>query len=312
MSFVEILASHPWLFIGISVAVGLLVGSFLNVVIHRMPIMLDRALRQECADMAVADAAIARGEKPPAILQEAKKEPPYNLVVPRSACPKCKAPITAVQNIPVVSWLVLKGKCAHCQAPISKRYPLIELFTGVVSGLVAWRFGFGTLAIAGLFFTWALIALTAIDLDTFFLPDQITLPLVWLGLLLSTTYPVWAPGADPVTPVTSIFGAAAGYLFLWSLSWLYYFVRDRHGMGYGDFKLFAAFGAWFGYKMLLPIILCASFVGAIIGIWVLRRQRKGIDTEIPFGPYLAVAGWLFMLVGHDVVARYMAYAMPPR
>jgi leader peptidase (prepilin peptidase)/N-methyltransferase len=306
------LAESPALFITVCVMFGLLVGSFLNVVIHRMPIMIERQQRRDCADLARADEMLARGETPPPILEDTDKQPAYNLVVPRSACPHCKAPITALQNIPVVSWLVLKGRCANCKAPISKRYPLVELFTGIASGIIAWRFGFGVLALAGLFFTWSLIALTMIDLDSFYLPDQITLPLVWAGMLLSTTHPVWASGAAPVTPVDSILGATFGYLSLWSLFWIYMFVRKREGMGYGDFKLLAAFGAWFGWQMLLPIVLFASLVGSVFGIYILYRQRKGLETHIPFGPYLAVAGWLFLLVGHDVVARYMILAFPAR
>ena len=299
-----ILAAQPALFIGLCVALGLMIGSFLNVVVYRMPIMMDRAIRKECADLAVSDAYVARGEKPPPIIEETEKKPTFNILVPRSACPKCQAPITALQNIPVVSWLALKGKCAHCKTPISKRYPLVELFTGIASGLVAWRFGFGMLALAGLFFTWSLIALTLIDLDAFLLPDQITLPLVWAGLLLSTTNPVWYPEADPVTPIASIFGAAIGYLSLWSIYWIYKLLRDREGFGYGDFKLLAAFGAFFGWKMLLPIILVSSLVGSVIGIFVLYRQRRGFDVHIPFGPYLAIAGWLFLLVGHQAIDYY--------
>jgi leader peptidase (prepilin peptidase)/N-methyltransferase len=245
-------------------------------------------------------AAEASASEPPL---ESPAKPLFNLVVPRSACPKCKAPITAVQNIPVVSWLVLGGKCANCKAPISVRYPLIELFSGVASGLIAWHFGYGLAAMAGILFTWTLIALTFIDLDTFLLPDQLTLPLVWAGLLLSIWHPVWAPGAAPVTPVDSILGAAAGYLSLWSVFWLFLLIRKKEGMGYGDFKLFAAFGAWFGWQMLLPIILFASLLGSVVGIWLIFRQRKGIDTHIPFGPYLAVGGWLALLFGQSVISR---------
>jgi len=291
MEFFDTLATSPALFIACCVALGLLVGSFLNVVIYRLPIILENGWRAECRDLA--------GEPP---VESAK----FNLVVPRSACPGCKAPITAVQNIPVVSWLVLRGKCANCKTPISARYPLVELLTGIASGLVAWRFGYGMLALAGLWFTWALIALTFIDLDTHLLPDNLTYPLLWLGLLLATTNPVWAPGASPVTPSDSILGAVAGYLSLWSLYWLFLLIMKKEGMGYGDFKLFAAFGAWFGWKMLLPIILFASCVGSVIGLFILYRQRKGIDTHIPFGPYLAMAGWLFLLVGHQAVDRYLA------
>jgi leader peptidase (prepilin peptidase) / N-methyltransferase len=298
MELLDTLAASPALFIGSCVALGLLVGSFLNVVIYRLPVMMDQELRAECAELAAQDAGKAGAE-----VAEQPTKPTFNLVVPRSACPKCRAPITAIQNIPVVSWLALRGKCASCKTPISARYPTIELLTGVTSGVVAWYFGFGLTAMAGIFFTWMLIALTFIDLDTFLLPDQITLPLVWAGLLLSLWQPVWAPGAAPVTPVDSIIGAAAGYLSLWSVFWLFLLIRKKEGMGYGDFKLFAAFGAWFGWKILLPIILFASLFGSVIGIWVMYRQRKGMETQIPFGPYLAGGGWLALFFGNAVIAR---------
>jgi leader peptidase (prepilin peptidase)/N-methyltransferase len=350
MDFLDLLAAHPPLFIGSCAVLGLLIGSFLNVVIYRLPVMIDNIVLSDAEEIAAMRAApepkpasepapaaqtappaepammmeapattpdasvvqetVAESSDPPAAPEAAPPppKPAFNLVVPRSACPNCKAPITAVQNIPVVSWLVLGGKCANCRTPISARYPLVELLTGVTTGLVAWHFGFGSLALAGIFFTWILIALTFIDLDTTLLPDQLTYPLQWLGLLLSLTHPVWAPGASPVTPFDSIIGAVIGYLSLWSLNWIFKLIRKEDGMGYGDFKLFAAFGAWFGFKMLLPIILFASLVGSVVGLWVLWRQRKGLETKIPFGPYLAGAGWLFLLVGHDVVERYFAIA----
>src|SRR6185436_11188338 len=191
--FLAILAAQPALFIGICVALGLMIGSFLNVVIHRVPIMMDNELRADCAELAGTQA-------PP--------QPKFNVIIPRSACPKCKAPITALQNIPVVSWLVLRGKCANCQAPISKRYPLVEFATGLLSGFVAWHFGFGMLAMAALAFTWFLIALTMIDFDTQYLPDSLTYPLLWLGLLVSLWHPAWAAGATPIGPRESILGAA--------------------------------------------------------------------------------------------------------
>jgi leader peptidase (prepilin peptidase)/N-methyltransferase len=297
MELLEPFAANPGLFISFAVVMGLLVGSFLNVVIYRVPIMMDNALRAECASLANPDAP------PP---------PTFNLITPRSACPACKAPITALQNIPVVSWFVLGRKCANCKTPISARYPLVELFTGVASGLIAWRFGYGMLALAGLLFTWFLIALTMIDFDTQFLPDDLTFPLLWIGLLLSTTQPVWAPGADPVTPVDSIVGAMCGYLSLWSVYWVFKLIMNKEGMGYGDFKLFAAFGAWFGWRALLPIILFASLVGSVFGVYAIYRQRKGMDTPIAFGPFLAAAGWLFLLIGHQVVDRYLALYAHPR
>jgi leader peptidase (prepilin peptidase)/N-methyltransferase len=291
MEILATIAGSPALFITCTVLLGLLVGSFLNVVIYRVPVMMDNALRAECAAMANPDAP------PP---------PTFNLVTPRSACPRCNAPITAMQNIPVVSWLALGRKCANCKAPISVRYPLVELFTGLASGLIAWRFGYGVMALAALFFTWSLIALTMIDIDTQLLPDDLTYPLLWVGLLFSTTNPVWAPGAAPVTPADSIVGAICGYLSLWTVYWLFKLLTKKEGMGYGDFKLFAAFGAWFGWRMLLPIILFASLVGSVVGVYILYRQRKGLETPMAFGPFLAAAGWLVLLIGHQTVDRYLA------
>ena len=266
-----------------------MIGSFLNVVIHRVPVMMDqRAARR---------------------MRRARRRVPrrtaavYNLVMPRSACPQCKAPITALQNIPVVSWLVLRGKCANCKTPISARYPLVELATGILSGLhrVAFRIRRRRPRGAGVHVV--LIALTMIDFDTQYLPDALTYPLLWLGLIVSLWHPAWAEGASPWTarqhhrrgrrlsePVGRVLGVQA--------------LTGKEGMGYGDFKLFAALGAWLGWQMLLPIIVLASGVGAIFGIVVMIRQRKGQDTVIAFGPFLAIAGWLALVVGHDIVERY--------
>jgi leader peptidase (prepilin peptidase)/N-methyltransferase len=216
-----------------------------------------------------------------------------------------------VQNIPVVSWLLLGGKCASCQNPISKRYPLVELATGILSGFIAWRFGFGFAGLAALAFTWFLIALTMIDFDTQYLPDALTYPLLWLGLLVSLAHPVWAEGAAPVGPRDAIIGAASGYLILWSVYWAFKLLTGKEGMGYGDFKLLAALGAWLGWQMLLPIIVFASGVGAVIGLYVMYRQRKGRDMEIAFGPFLAIAGWIALVAGHDIVERYLGLFARP-
>jgi leader peptidase (prepilin peptidase)/N-methyltransferase len=294
MLLLEPLATFPALFIGFTVVLGLLIGSFLNVVIYRVPVMMDKALRAECASLADPDV-----EPPPA--------PPFNLMVPRSACPACKAPITAMQNIPVVSWLALGRKCANCRTPISARYPLVEVATGILSGFIAWHFGFGGTALAALAFTWLLIALTMIDFDTQYLPDQLTYPLLWLGLIGSLWHPVWGDGAAPITPRDSIIGAAAGYLSLWSVYWVFKLLTGKEGMGYGDFKLFAALGAWMGWMMLLPIIILASAVGAIFGVVIMIRQRKGKDTQIAFGPFLAIAGWLALICGNGVIERYLGF-----
>ena len=292
MLLLEPLAAYPALFIGFTVVLGLLIGSFLNVVIYRVPIMMDRALRAECATLADPEATLVA-------------LPPFNLVVPRSACPSCKAPITAIQNIPVVSWLALGGKCASCKAPIRARYPLVEAATGALSGFIAWHYGFGGTALAALAFTWFLIALTMIDFDTQYLPDQLTFPLLWLGLIVSLWHPVWAEGAAAVTPRDSIIGAAAGYLSLWSVYWVFKLLTGKEGMGYGDFKLFAALGAWMGWQMLLPIIVFASAVGAVFGVVIMIRQRRGKDTQIAFGPFLAIAGWLALIFGNQIVDGYL-------
>jgi len=299
------LAANPGLFIGGCALLGLLIGSFLNVVIHRVPIMMDNELRAECAALVLQEGAIPKGAT-----GEAAGSPVFNIVTPRSACPKCKAPITAVQNIPVVSWLALRGKCASCQAPISARYPLVELATGAFSAFIAWRFGFGLEACTALVFTWFLIALTMIDFDTQFLPDSLTYPLLWLGLLVSLWHPVWGEGAAAIGPRESIIGAAAGYLSLWGVYWAFKLATGKEGMGYGDFKLFAALGAWLGWQMLLPIIIFASGVGAVFGIVFMIRQRAGRDTQIAFGPFLAIAGWIGLVAGDFVVSRYLNLFSP--
>jgi leader peptidase (prepilin peptidase)/N-methyltransferase len=211
----------------------------------------------------------------------------------------------------VVSWLVLRGQCANCKNPISKRYPLVELATGILSGFIAWRFGFGFAGCAALAFTWFLIALTMIDFDTQYLPDALTYPLLWLGLLVSLGHPVWAEGAAPVGPRDAIIGAASGYLILWSVYWAFKLLTGKEGMGYGDFKLLGALGAWLGWQMLLPIIVFASGVGAIVGLYVMYRQRKGRDTQIAFGPFLAIAGWIALVAGNDIVDRYLGLFARP-
>ena len=259
-SVLEILALSPVTLVTVVTAFGLLVGSFLNVVIHRVPIMLDREWRSQCEELA--------GRTPVAT-------EPYNLVVPRSACPSCKAPITAVQNIPVFSWLALRGRCAGCGTRISARYPLVELLTGLLSACVAWKFGFGFPMVAALVLTWFLVALTFIDIDTQLLPDSLTLPLLWLGLALSLAATALPGAAVPVDPRTSLIGAIVGYLSLWSIYHLFRLVTGKEGMGYGDFKLLAALGAWLGWQMLLPIVLAASLIGAVVGIAVDAVDRIG-------------------------------------
>ncbi len=267
--------SDPLIFAVCAALLGLCVGSFLNVVIHRLPKMMERQWRAECAELSS---------------QEAPATERYNLVVPRSACPACNRPITALENIPLLSWLMLRGRCAGCSAPISARYPAVEVLTAVLSAYIAWHFGFGMAAAGALLFTWAMIALTFIDLDTFYLPDSITLPLLWLGLLLniSGTY----------TPLSgAVIGAAAGYLSLWGVYWIFKWATGKEGMGYGDFKLLAAIGAWLGWQMLPLTILLSSLVGAIIGIGLIVFAGRGRSVPIPFGPYLAIAGMIALLHG---------------
>ncbi|MBS0375454.1 MAG: prepilin peptidase [Proteobacteria bacterium] len=289
----ELLRAEPAAFVALAGVLGLMIGSFLNVVIHRLPKMLEAEWRADCA-------ALDAAAPPPAPLR-------YNLVVPRSACPSCGAPITALQNIPVLSWLALRGRCAACAAPISVRYPLVELVTGALSAAVAWRFGFGWDAGLALVFTWTLIALTGIDLDTQLLPDSLTLPLLWLGLLAAA---LLGRGAAPV-PVdltSAVLGAAAGYLSLWGVYHAFRLATGKEGMGYGDFKLFAALGAWLGWQMLLPVILFAAGSGAVLGVLLIVLRRHAREVPIPFGPYLAIAGWIVMMGSHQLVAPWWQFA----
>ncbi len=259
---------------------GLMVGSFLNVVIHRLP----RMMQAQWA----AQAAECNGTAAP-------EQAPYNLWRPRSHCTACGAPIRALHNIPVLSYLLLRGRCARCAAPISVRYPAVEALTGVLSYVVAAHFGWGLAGAAGLVLLWYLIALSFIDADTTLLPDSLTLPLLWLGLLLNLDA-TFAPLRD------AVIGACAGYLSLWAVYWAFKLATGKEGMGYGDFKLLAALGAWMGWKMLLPIVLLSSLAGAVIGIVLIILARHGRNVPIPFGPYLAIAGFLALLFGPVLVA----------
>ncbi|HEY7642919.1 MAG TPA: A24 family peptidase [Steroidobacteraceae bacterium] len=299
----DLLASLAYLFVTLPAAwiavvfvFSLLVGSFLNVVIHRVPVMLEREWRKQATE-------ILR-EK-----QEGDPQPeaPYNLVVPRSACPKCGAPITAMQNIPVVSYLLLGGKCASCGVKIAARYPLVELGTAILSALVAWRFGFGWYTGAALLLTWVLIALACIDFDTQLLPDSMALPLMWAGLLLSLVAPDASIGL-PVNPRSSIIGAAVGYLSLWAVYHVFRLLTGKEGMGYGDFKLLAALGAWLGWQMLLPIILLSALAGSIVGGALIVFRGRDHQIPMPYGPFLAIAGWIALLWGHEIVGSYLHFA----
>jgi len=296
-------AASPALFISTCLVLGLLVGSFLNVVIYRLPVMLEREWRADQTDPPVD---VQAGVSVPVQKEAAETEGTFNLTVPRSACPSCHTPIKAVHNIPVVSWLLLKGKCAYCGVRIPARYPLVEALTGILFAAVAWKMGFGWPAFAGLVLTAFLIALAFIDIDTQLLPDRLTLPLMWIGLLLAWWGPSSQGGPIPADLRDSVIGAAAGYVSLWLVFHLYLWLTKKEGMGYGDFKLLAALGAWFGWTMLLPIILAAASVGSLAGIVILWRRRLGFETHISFGPFLAAAGWVVLMCGHEVVDFYLS------
>ncbi|MHB8746410.1 MAG: prepilin peptidase, partial [Gammaproteobacteria bacterium] len=279
MLLIEFLQTNPTAFIVVAAILGLLVGSFLNVVIHRLPLMMEAEWRQQCAELnaPLVDAAA----------------PAINLMTPRSRCPHCGHAITALENVPVLSYLFLKGKCSACAKPISARYPVIEALSGVLTALVAWHFGWSWQAGAAMLLTWALIALSVIDFDHQLLPDSITQPFIWLGLALS----LFGSGGVFVDTRTSLIGALAGYMSLWLVYQLFKRLTGKEGMGYGDFKLFALFGAWLGWQLLPAIILLSSLVGAIVGIGLIVVRGRDRNLPIPFGPYLAAAGWIALLWG---------------
>ena len=282
-ALLQLLHDHPSLFIATFVLLGLMLGSFLNVVIHRLPRMMEAEWARHGAE--------ARGEEFPS-------NEKYNLIVPRSACPTCGHPITALENIPLLSYLWLKGKCSACHAGIGHRYPLVEALSGALGGLVAWQFGYSGMALAALLFALALVALTFIDFDTFLLPDDITLPLLWAGLLFNL-------GGGFTDLNSAVIGAVAGYLSLWSIYWLFKLVTGKEGMGYGDFKLLAAIGAWFGWPLLPAVILLSSLAGSVIGISLMIFARHGRNVPIPFGPYLALGGIAALFWGPQLAHFYL-------
>ncbi len=282
------LQSSPLFYSTFAGLMGLIVGSFLNVVIHRLPKMMERDWRLQCAELNE---------------QELEPAPRYNLLVPRSACPHCGHTISAAENIPVFSYLFLRGKCKGCGSAISPRYPIVEALSGILSAYAAWHFGFGLPGLAAIVFVWALIALTFIDLDTQLLPDDITLPLLWLGLLFNLN------GAF-TSLSNAVIGAMAGYLVLWSVYWLFKLATGKEGMGFGDFKLLAAIGAWLGWTMLPLVIMLSSVVGAVVGIALIIFAKHGRSIPIPFGPYLAGGGLIALFWGQTLTHNYLQLLAP--
>ena len=280
----------PWFYLSLALVVGLLVGSFLNVVIYRLPKMMERGFRQECCEFL---------EQPQLNDTTGNKEA-FNLAIPGSRCGSCNSAIKPWHNIPVLSYLLLKGRCASCNAGYSARYPIVEFITGILSLLMLLHFGLNTQGILALVFLWSLICLTMIDIDTQLLPDSITLPLLWCGLI-ANSFNVYVPLID------SLWGAAAGYLSLWSIYWLFKLITGKEGMGFGDFKLLAALGAWMGWQILPMIIILSSFVGAAIGIAGILILGRNKNIPIPFGPYLAIAGGLAFIWGEQLLAGYLAF-----
>jgi leader peptidase (prepilin peptidase)/N-methyltransferase len=284
---IELLSQSPEVFVAVAFVFALLIGSFLNVVIYRLPLMMQREWRDQCAELQSTPA--------PAI-----PDAPFTLVIPRSACPSCGVPIHAWQNIPVISYLLLRGRCASCKAKISSRYPLIELLTAFLCAVCGWQFGFSWETLMAVSLTCTLVAISMIDYDHQLIPDSIVVPLVWVGLAMSLLHPM-AAATLFVSPVDSILGAIAGYLSLWSVYQLFKLTTGKEGMGYGDFKLLAALGAWLGLEAVPIIILMSAVVGAIVGIGLIVLRGRDRQLPIPFGPYLAAAGWITMIIGVDTI-----------
>ena len=281
----HLLQADAGLLVVLCALLSLFIGSFLNVVIYRLPVMMQRSWHQQCQEL---------------LEQRIETHARFNLAVPASRCPHCGHTIGVLENIPLISYLLQKGRCKHCATKISPRYPAIELLTAVLSGVVAWQLGYGWPLVFALLLTWALIVLTFIDYDHQILPDDITLPFLWLGLILSLD--------NVFTDMhSSIIGAVAGYLSLWTVYQLFKLITGKEGMGYGDFKLLALFGAWFGWQALPTVILLSSLVGAVVGISLVLFRGRDRQLPIPFGPYLAAAGWIAMLWGDDIVSGYWRF-----
>ena len=290
---IELLKQDLIFFVSSVFVFSLLIGSFLNVVIYRLPVIFKREWRKDCCTYLE--------ENYQANIQlDVSSEPaePFNLVKPDSTCPNCGHQIRSWENIPVISYLLLKAKCSNCKAHISVRYPFIELLSASLAAVCAWHFGFSLAGFSAILLTWALISLAMIDYDTLYLPDQITLPFLWLGLLLNLN--------NTFTDIESaIIGVIAGYLSLWSVHHLFKLITKKEGMGYGDFKLLALFGAWMGWQYLPAIIILSSLVGSVIGISLILFKKHKREIPIPFGPYLAIAGWIALLWGSDINQSYL-------
>lgn len=286
MTLLDYMASHLLAFVVVAGLLGLVVGSFLNVVIHRLPKMMEREWLQQAREM---------------LHQPHVEQPVYNLVLPHSHCPHCQTEIKPWQNLPLISYALLRGRCGNCRERISARYPLVELLTAVLSIVVAWQYGFGWPVAGMLLLTWALIALSLIDADTQLLPDAIVLPMLWLGLI-ANSFGLFTDMAS------ALWGAVFGYLSLWSVYWLFKLITGKEGMGYGDFKLLAMLGAWGGWQVLPLTILLSSLVGAILGIIILKTRGDSNSTPLPFGPYLAIAGWIAIIWGDWITGTYLRFA----
>jgi leader peptidase (prepilin peptidase)/N-methyltransferase len=288
----ELFTESPGIFVAVVFAFAMMIGSFLNVVIFRLPLMMQRDWREQCEELA---------KEPAPDLPEGR----FNLVVPRSRCPSCGAPIKAWQNIPVLSYLLLGAQCADCRASISVRYPLVEILTAVLAAICAWRFGFGWEALMAIGMTCTLVAISLIDADHQIIPDAIVIPLLWVGLVMSLCHPLAGSETLFIAPREAIVGALVGYLSLWSVYQVFKLVTGKEGMGYGDFKLLAALGAWLGWKALPTIILMSAVVGAILGVAMIIFRGRDRQTPIPYGPYLAAAGWITMLWGEAIKNAYL-------
>ncbi|QYJ82075.1 prepilin peptidase [Shewanella aegiceratis] len=298
--FIQLMAQYPLLFAAITFAFAAVIGSFLNVVIHRLPVMMKREWQLECNQYLDEYHNATVAEIKDKLAQPIDEYPEkYNLVVPGSACPKCKTSIKPWHNLPVLGWLMLGGKCAHCKTRISARYPVIEALTGLAIAYLAYHFGPTWQFVFATILTFGLVALTGIDLDEMLLPDQITLPLLWIGLLINLN-------GTFVSITDAVIGASAGYMSLWSVFWGFKILTGKEGMGYGDFKLLAVFGAWFGWQLLPLIILLSSIVGALVGLLLIVNKKINSGNPIPFGPYIALAGWIAMIWGEKIVNWYLS------